>query len=75
MPLWYIGARRILRADAATALRQLNECATSYEVEGARIEERRRFWTKLHRKRAAELRKLEADPSMLTGEILTAAIR
>ena len=75
MPLWYIGARRILRADAATALRQLNARATSYEVESARIEERRRFWTKLHKKRATELRKLEADSSILTGEILTAAIR
>ena len=25
MPLWYIGARHIFRADAATALRQINE--------------------------------------------------
>ncbi len=75
MPLWYIGAKRVLRADAATALRQLNERAESHGVDGAKVEERRRFWTKLHKKRATELRKLEADPSMLTGEILTAAVR
>jgi acetolactate synthase-1/2/3 large subunit len=39
------------------------------------VEERRRFWGELHEQRAAALRQLEADPSMLTGEILTAAIR
>lgn len=75
MPLWYIGAKRLLRADAATALGQLNQRAASLEIDGAVVEERRRFWARLHKKRAADLRKLEADPSLLTGEVLTAAIR
>lgn len=75
MPLWYIGAKRILRADAATALSQLNKHAASHDVDGAKVEQRRDFWAKLHEKRATDLGKLEADPSILTGEILTAAIR
>jgi acetolactate synthase-1/2/3 large subunit len=55
MPLWYIAARRSFRADAATALRQLNGAVDGLPVDDARVEKRRRAWGDMHRKRAKEL--------------------
>jgi acetolactate synthase-1/2/3 large subunit len=76
MPLWHIAASRVFRADAATALRQLNCALDGRDADCGRIEERRRFWGDMHdrRKVALDLQEKPAD-SHITPEFLTAAIR
>ncbi|MGH6924994.1 MAG: thiamine pyrophosphate-requiring protein [Propylenella sp.] len=77
MPLWYIAAKRVIRADAATALKQLNAALDERDADSARIEERRRFWERLHEKRSSALEALERRPgdSHPTSEFVTAAVR
>lgn len=76
MPLWYISAKRAFRADAKTALRQLNCAMDERGVDSAKVEERRRFWLELHEKRAASLRALEQPNGCeATAEFVTAAVR
>ena len=40
MPLWYIGAQQMFRADAATALRQINEQLDGIALDATRVRER-----------------------------------
>lgn len=76
MPLWYIGARHIYRADAATALRQINEQLDSVVVDAHALEEKRRHYAKLHEQRNAELAQREQPQGqVLTPEYLTACVR
>jgi acetolactate synthase-1/2/3 large subunit len=76
MPLWYIAARRVFQADAATALRQLNCAMDSRDLDSAVVEERRRYWSDLHAQRSAALDALEAPgDGRPTPEFVTAAIR
>ncbi len=76
MPLWYIAAKEAFRADAATALKQLNAAMDRRETDSSRVEERRRFWGELHGKRAAELAALEQPPDgQITAEFIAAAVR
>jgi acetolactate synthase-1/2/3 large subunit len=76
MPLWYIGARRCFRADAATALRQMNGFLANVEVDRAAIESRRRHYAERHAMRAAELARREAAAAdVITPEFLTACVR
>lgn len=75
MPLWHIAARRVFRADAAVALRQLNDQLDARAIDAERVSRRRAHYTALHRQRAADLRKLEAPAGRITGEILTARLR
>ena len=76
MPLWYIGARHIHRADAATALRQINEQLDSIVVDARTLEEKRRHYAKLHEQRDAELAQREQPQGqVLTPEYLTACVR
>jgi acetolactate synthase-1/2/3 large subunit len=76
MPLWYIAAKRVFRADAATALRQLNEHLAGMTTDTAAIEARRAHYAGLHAARDLALRALEEPQGdVITGEILTACIR
>jgi acetolactate synthase-1/2/3 large subunit len=76
MPLWYIAAKRVFRADAATALKQLNSAMDGRDIDSARVEERRRFWRDLHEKRRVALEGLEKQQDGVpTPEFVTAAVR
>ena len=74
-PLWYIKARRSYRADAATALAQLNARLDRIEID-AQAAERRCHYAERHRERKAELARLEASSGeIITPEYLTACVR
>lgn len=76
MPLWYIGARHVYRADAATALRQINERLDAIRVDEGALTERRGHYSRLHAVRDAELAKREQrQGQVLTPEFLTACVR
>jgi acetolactate synthase-1/2/3 large subunit len=76
MPLWYIGAERVFRADAATALRQLNDALDRRPFTESQAAERRRHYGALHHARARALEFAEARPAgPITAEYLTACIR
>jgi acetolactate synthase-1/2/3 large subunit len=75
-PLWYIPARRVFRADSATALRQINQCLDRMAIDAAAVEERRLHYGALHEARLNELRELEKPQGdIITGEVLTASLR
>jgi acetolactate synthase-1/2/3 large subunit len=76
MPLWYIGAERAFRADAATALRQLNEALAARPLDGSMVAERRGHFAGRSKARREQLAALEAaDKSVITPEFLTACVR
>jgi acetolactate synthase-1/2/3 large subunit len=75
-PLWYIKAQQCYRADAATALAQLNARLDHIEIDEEAAERRRRHYAERHKKRKAELDRLEApDSDIVTPEYLTACVR
>ena len=75
-PLWYIKARQCYRADAATALAQLNAALDRAAIDERAAERRRRHYAERHRERAAELARLEAPGAeVITPEYLTACVR
>ena len=75
-PLWHIKARRCYRADAATALAQLNAFLDRVEIDGQAAARRRRHYAERHRERAAELARLEAPSGeIVTPEYLTTCVR
>jgi acetolactate synthase-1/2/3 large subunit len=75
-PLWHIKARRSYRADAATALMQLNALLDRVDIDQEAAERRRRHYAERHAKRAAELARREAGSGeMITPEYLTACVR
>jgi acetolactate synthase-1/2/3 large subunit len=76
MPLWYIAAKRVFRADAATALRQINDHLDGVDVDAGAIESRRTHYADLHAARQSRLRELEQPRGdIITGEVLTACLR
>jgi acetolactate synthase-1/2/3 large subunit len=76
MPLWSIPAKNICRADAATALRQINDCLDTVHLDGPAIERRRAHYAALHAEREKVLRQREVKPSdVITPEFLTACVR
>ena len=76
MPLWQIPARHVFRADAATALRQLNERLEAAEIDSEAVEARRARYARLSEERRERLRRLEqADGEAITPEYLTACVR
>ena len=76
MPLWYIGARRSFRADAATALQQLNTHLDALTIDAAKLRERTAHYAARHAARAKALAKLEKPTGdTVTPEYLTACIR
>jgi acetolactate synthase-1/2/3 large subunit len=75
IPLWYIKARRALRADAALALGQINAALDGMKVDAAAVKERTAHYAALHEKRAQELTRREQPGAVLTGEYFTACLR
>jgi acetolactate synthase-1/2/3 large subunit len=75
-PLWHIKARQCYRADAATALAQLNARLDRIGIDEEAAERRRRHYGESHRRRKAELERLEtAAGDAITPEYLTACVR
>jgi len=76
MPLWQIPARRVFRADAATALRQLNERLEDAEIEKTTFESRLAHYAAMSESRRQDLIQAEAPKSdAITPEYLTACVR
>jgi acetolactate synthase-1/2/3 large subunit len=75
MPLWYIGAEQMYRADAGIALGQINAYLDSVKVNEFAASERRAHYERRHAERAAQLRRAE-QPSgdAITPEYLTACV-
>ena len=75
IPLWYIKAQRVFRADAATALAQINAALDRLALDAGAVRERAAHYAKLHEKRAEELRRREQPGGVLTPEYFTACLR
>jgi acetolactate synthase I/II/III large subunit len=76
IPLWYIRARRSLRADGFLALRQINAWLDARPPQASVVAERRDHFGALHRRRADELAEREAARmDIITPEWLTACVR
>jgi acetolactate synthase-1/2/3 large subunit len=76
MPLWYIHARQVYRADAELALRQLNAYLGTLKIDERAVAERREHYSHRHNEHAAELARLEKPRGdELTPEYLTACVR
>jgi acetolactate synthase-1/2/3 large subunit len=76
MPLRQIPARRIFRADAATALRQINERLDETIIDDEAVTARRSHYQSLHEQRRRMHNQKEAtDGKIITPEYLTACVR
>jgi acetolactate synthase-1/2/3 large subunit len=82
MPMWHIPARRSFRADAALALRQMNQllesAAADLSIDLAAVAERKGHWAVLHEERRLDLLRREQPPAhteAITPEFLTASVR
>ncbi len=80
MPLWYFPMQHSYRADAATALQQINAYVHTAKETGkinqALAAERRAHYTAIHDARMKELAVREAPrPDVITPEYLTARVR
>ena len=76
MPLWHIKARRCYRADAATALAQLNARLDRVEIDEEAAARRRIHYARRHRERENDLARVEASGGdVLTPEYVTACVR
>ena len=76
MPLWYVGAQHVYRADAASALAQINAALEQEKADEQRIAETRAHYASRYAKRVAELAQREAPrKDTLTAEYLTACVR
>jgi acetolactate synthase I/II/III large subunit len=76
MPLWYIHARHIYRADAALALRQINAALDALQIDAEAVRERTAHYTRRHAELQNELDRRERAPSEgLSAEYATARIR
>jgi len=76
MPLWYIGSQQIYRADAATALAQINEQLDAMRIDERAVSEKRSHYARLHAVRDAEIANRERPQGqILTPEFLTACVR
>ncbi len=76
MPLWYIGARRALRADVATALGQLNAALAARRPDAGRVGGRRAHYAAAGDRRRQALAARELAPAgVITAEYLIACVR
>jgi acetolactate synthase-1/2/3 large subunit len=76
IPLWQVASEQAFRADAGTALRQINELLEIEPADREIVEERRQHYITLHDRRRAELAAREVAPAdTITPESLTAAVR
>lgn len=75
MPLWYIPAVQSFRADAATALKQLNRGIAALDLDAAAVDARRAHYAALHETRAAGLAARAQPGDHLTTEYVMARLR
>jgi acetolactate synthase-1/2/3 large subunit len=76
MPLWYVAAKRVFRADAGVALKQINQALDGATIDQAAVAEKTAHYTRLHEARDTALRALEVPKDdVITGEFLTACVR
>ena len=76
MPLWYIGSRRAFRADARTALRQMNEYLERVPPHAEAVAARKTHYSGLHEQRREKLKEREqTQGDVITPEYLTASVR
>ena len=77
MPLWYIHAREIHRADAALALRQINSALDLMQIDAAALRERKAHYGRRHAEQLGALERAEQRPAngSLSAEYLTARVR
>jgi acetolactate synthase I/II/III large subunit len=76
MPLWQIPARRVFRADAATALSQINERLDAASVDEERVKTRMAHYARLSEARRQKLLRAERlEGAVITPEYLTACVR
>lgn len=76
MPLWYIHAQQTFRADAATALKQINRALKSITVSEPAVAGRRAHFGAMHDKRDSEIAAAEAlDPTQITMGNLLSCLR
>ena len=75
MPLWYIPTVRSFRADAATALGQLNDALAAHPVDEARTARRHAHFAGLHAARRAWLDESAQPGDALTTEYVMARLK
>ena len=75
MPLWYVRATRAWRADAATALRQINGALETLNVDAGAVRDRAAHLARRHATIRAERAQLEEPGAVLTAEYVTAQVR
>lgn len=76
MPLWYVRARCMIRADAELALRQINRHLDAVPIDAAAVAERTGHYSRRHAEWRREVAGLEHPPrDGLTAEYLTARVR
>jgi acetolactate synthase I/II/III large subunit len=76
MPLWYIHSTRAFRADAATALRQINDRLDHVTLDPSAVQARAAHYSSLHEKRGKKLQEREHPiGDAITPEYLTASVR
>jgi acetolactate synthase-1/2/3 large subunit len=75
MPMWYISATHVLRADAATALAQLNALLDEMSVDTDRVAERTAHYSRISEDRRKKLAEKEILGDIITAEYLTARVR
>jgi acetolactate synthase-1/2/3 large subunit len=76
MPLWQIPARRVFRADAATALSQINERLDAARIDEESVKTRRASYARLSEARRRKiLRAEQLEGEVITPSYLTACVR
>lgn len=77
MPLWYIPSNNSYRADAATALAQLNAHLDGMAVDAAAVAERHAHYAAMHdaRRHALEALEVPGADDAISGEYLVACVR
>src|SRR5262249_3038440 len=76
MPLWQIPARRVFRADAATALSQINERLDAARIDEESVKTRRASyarWSEARRQKVLHDERFEGE--VITPAYLTACVR
>jgi acetolactate synthase I/II/III large subunit len=76
MPMWYIPARHVFRADVGTALTEVNECLRTAYIDENAVEARKAQYAQFHEERRQKLLAREQPrKDIITPEFLTACIR
>lgn len=76
MALWYLPCEQSFRADAATALRQINERLHTMPIDAQEVEARRDYYAEMHAAHIDGLRRAEqGSADVITPEYLTACVR